>query len=38
MNIAEEKKLEILYDHYKDTFSYIREYLKQRERLFVFVN
>lgn len=37
MNITEEKKLEILYDHYKDTFSYIREYIKQRERIFVFV-
>ena len=37
MNSTKEGNLEILYDHYKDTFSYTREYLKERERLFAFV-
>jgi len=37
MVISEEKKLEILYDHYKDSFLHVLEYLKQRERLFVLV-
>lgn len=37
MAISEEKKLEILYDHYKDSFSYLYGYLKQREKLFLFV-
>lgn len=30
-------KLETLYDHYKDTFVYLREYLKFRDKLFVYV-
>ncbi len=37
MNISKEKKFEILYDHYKDTFIYIREYIKQRDRIFMFL-
>lgn len=37
MIISEEKKLEILYDHYKDSFLHVLGYLKQRERLFVLV-
>ena len=36
-NISEDKKLEILHDHYKDSFSYLYGYIKQREKLFVFV-
>ncbi|MCK4554512.1 hypothetical protein KAU19_06180 [Candidatus Parcubacteria bacterium] len=36
MTISTEKKFDILYDHYKETFSYVREYLKNREKLFVF--
>lgn len=32
-----DKKFEILYDHYKDTFVYLREYLKQREKFFFFL-
>lgn len=31
----DDKKLEILHDHYKETFSYIREREKQRDRLFL---
>lgn len=31
------KKLEILHDHYKETFSYIREREKQRDRLFLII-
>lgn len=30
----EEKKLDLLNDHYKDTFSNIKEYLKQRDNFF----
>ena len=30
------QKIEILYDHYKDTFQYIREYTKQRDRIFIY--
>jgi len=29
-----EKELEIYYDHYKDTFSYLREYLSLRDKYF----
>lgn len=29
-------KLDLLYDHYKDSFSLQREYLKQRDRLFLY--
>lgn len=32
-----EDKMQILHDHYKDTFSLQREYLKLRERLFIYV-
>lgn len=35
--MSEEKRLEILYDHYKDSFTYIQEYLKRREKLFIFI-
>lgn len=31
-----EESIEIVYDHYKDTFTYIREYIKERERYFAF--
>lgn len=37
MNVSDDTKFETLYDHYKDTFVYIREYLKLRDRLFIFV-
>lgn len=37
MDISSEKKLEILYDHYKESFSYIKNYEKQRERLLAFL-
>jgi len=30
-----EKEIEIIYDHYKDTFAYIRNYIRERERYFV---
>lgn len=33
----EDAKLQLLHDHYKDTFSYIRGYLKLRDRLFVLI-
>lgn len=33
----EEFKLQLLHDHYKDTFFYIQEYLKLRDRLFLFI-
>lgn len=29
--------VEIHYDHYKDTFSYLREYIKQRDKQFMYV-
>ncbi|MEM6831048.1 MAG: hypothetical protein AAF551_11090 [Bacteroidota bacterium] len=32
----EEKKLELYYDHYKDTFQQLRKYLVQRDRLFFY--
>lgn len=31
-----EKELEIYYDHYKDSFSYLRQYLKQRDKYFMY--
>jgi hypothetical protein len=31
-----EKELEIYYDHYKDSFSYMRLYLKQRDKYFFY--
>lgn len=37
MSISEEKALDILYDHYKDSFSYVSKYLLQRERIFAIV-
>jgi len=37
MALSEDKKLEILNDHYKDTFSHILNYLKQRDRLFLYL-
>ena len=33
----EEFKMQLLHDHYKDTFFYIQEYLKLRDRLFLFI-
>ncbi len=30
-------KLQLLCDHYKDTFSQLREYIKQRDRLFIII-
>ena len=33
----EDAKMQLLYDHYKDTFFYIQEYLKFRDRLFLFI-
>ena len=35
MNVTDDIKLQSLLEHYKDTFKYIREYLKSRERLFI---
>lgn len=32
-----DQKLQVLHDHYKDTFSLQREYLKFRDRLFIYV-
>jgi hypothetical protein len=34
---TDDVKFQVLYDHYKDTFSHIREYLKLRDWLFVFI-
>ncbi|ADG82852.1 hypothetical protein [Thermincola potens] len=33
----DDTKVQVLYDHYKDTFAYLREYLKLRDKLFLFV-
>ena len=35
--LSEDKKLEILNDHYKDTFNHLQEFLKTRDRLFFWV-
>ena len=32
-----EKELEIYYDHYKDTFSWMRKYLTSRDRYFTYL-
>ncbi len=37
MEISLDKKSEILYDHYKDTFNHIKGYIKKRDRLFLFI-
>lgn len=33
----ENSKLELLHDHYKETFAYIQDYLKLRDKLFFFI-
>lgn len=33
----EDVKLQLLHDHYKDTFFYIQKYIKLRDRLFLFI-
>ncbi len=35
LNIDNKQKAEILYDHYNNTFSYIKECIKKREKLFI---
>jgi hypothetical protein len=35
--MTEENKIELLCDHYKDTFSHIKDAIKQRDHLFSFV-
>lgn len=35
MSIPDDKKFDALFDHYNDTFKYIQEYAKTRERLFL---
>lgn len=37
MTVSEDRKLETLNDHYKDTFSHQLNYLKQRNRLFFYL-
>lgn len=37
LNISEEKKIEILYDHYKESFLCVKYFEKQRERLLAFL-
>lgn len=37
MVATDDTKLEILHDHYKESFSYIREWEEKRDRLFIFV-
>ncbi|MBC8230443.1 hypothetical protein H8E77_12925 [bacterium] len=37
MALSDDKKLEILNDHYKDTFSHIRNAIKTRDRLFFYL-
>ena len=37
MAIDDNTKLEVLHDHYKESFLHIREREKQRDRLFLFV-
>lgn len=32
----DEKILEVYYDHYKDTFSFLRDYIKERDRYFLY--
>lgn len=33
MNVSDDKKAEMLNDHYKDTFAHLVAYRKQRDRL-----
>lgn len=35
--VTEEKKLELLHDHYKDSFTYLRTYIQHRDRLLFFI-
>lgn len=35
--LSDDKKIELLNDHYKDTFVYLKETLRLRDRLFVFI-
>lgn len=35
--LSEDKKLEILNDHYKDSFNHLREFLKTRDKLFFWI-
>lgn len=35
-DVNDEIKLQTLYDHYKETFSYIREYIKSRDLFFLY--
>ena len=35
--LSEDKKLEILNDHYKDSFSHLQEFLRTRDKLFFYI-
>lgn len=35
--ISADKRFDVAYDHYKDTFVYIKRYCRQRDRLFLYV-
>lgn len=35
--VTDDTKLQVLHDHYKDTFSNIQNHLKLRDRLFIFI-
>jgi hypothetical protein len=35
--LSDDKKIELLNDHYKDTFAYLKETMRLRDRLFVFI-
>ncbi len=37
MPVSKDTKVQILSDHYKDTFSYVRQYLDIRDRMFLFI-
>ena len=37
MALTDDKKLDVLHDHYKDSFTQIKEHLKLRDRLFILI-
>lgn len=36
MPLSDDAKLQVLHDHYKDTFSYTRDHIKSRDRFFLY--
>ena len=37
VTLSDDTKLQVLHDHYKDTFVHIRTYIGSRDRLLIFV-